>query len=85
MAYAFVYACVMKLKKDVETMLAESGWNIPRLIAESGANKDSVYRLLNGTRDGVNSSTLEKMWPFIYGDKRPPALPKEVKTPNEAA
>ena len=61
----------MDIKQDLERFLSDVGWDVSRLVAESGANKDSIYRLLNGTRKGVSYKTMQKLWPFIYGDRRP--------------
>lgn len=63
----------MNIKSDLKKLLAESGWTVLRLASEAGVSKDSLYRLLRGERGGVNSTTLEKLWPFLYGDRRPAA------------
>lgn len=63
----------MNIKHDLETFLDETGWDIPKLVIASGANKDSLYRLINGSRQGLSYKTLQKLWPFIYGDQRPEA------------
>ena len=34
-------------------------------------NKDVIYRLIRGERRGANSRTIERLWPFLYGDKQP--------------
>ena len=62
----------MDIKTDIEQMLAESGWSAHRLVKESGADKDSIYRLLSGRRKTVLLPTFQLIQPFIYGDKRPP-------------
>jgi len=63
----------MNIKADIESYLKRSGWSVLRLAHEACVNKDSIYRLLKGNRKGVNSSTLEKLWPYLYGDKCSPS------------
>lgn len=77
----FGYHGFMDIKKDLEQFLAETGWNVPRLVAETGVNKDSIYRLLNESRKGLGCKSLEKLWPYLYGDKRP----NPEQAPKEAA
>jgi len=61
----------MDIKHDIENLLAETGWDIPTLIAKTGANKDSIYRLMNGSRKGLGYKNIKKLHPYLYGDKRP--------------
>ena len=73
----------MNMKQDIKTLLAEVGWSPLNLAAAAGVSKDSIYRLLNGSRKGGNSTTLEKLYPFLYGDKRP--APKPEAAPSKEA
>lgn len=61
----------MNIKTDIENMLAESGLNLTALARLSGVNQSILSRFINGDQSGLNSKTLEKLWPYIYGDKRP--------------
>lgn len=61
----------MNIAQDLRDFLQVTGWNPLRLAEKSGANKDSLYRLINGERAGINSKTFEKIQPFLYGDKHP--------------
>jgi transcriptional regulator with XRE-family HTH domain len=63
----------MDIKSDIERFRKETGWSVLKLAAAAGVSKDSIYRLLRGDRRGINSTTLQRLWPFIYGDKRPAA------------
>ena len=60
----------MSIQNDIKHVLAESGWTQQRLAAESGVNPCGLSKLLN--RKG-KLSIVERIWPYIYGDKRPPA------------
>jgi DNA-binding Xre family transcriptional regulator len=71
----------MNIKADLKNVLAESGWSASRLAAAAGVSAPVVTRFLSGARAGLHSSTLEKLWPFIYGDKRP----NPEQAPKEAA
>ncbi|MBI9113294.1 hypothetical protein [Maridesulfovibrio ferrireducens] len=68
----------MNLKEDLTHMLAESDWTASRLSIESGVPAPVLTRFLRGTRKGLHSSTVEKIWPFVYGEKRPPHHPQEA-------
>ena len=59
----------MDIRKDLLNFLNFSGWNPNRLAMEARVSKDVIYRLVRGERNGVNSRTLEKLWPFLYGDQ----------------
>lgn len=64
----------MNIKADIETLLAETGWNVAELVRKTGANKDSIYMLLRGDRKDISTKTLSRLWPYLYGDKRPEAM-----------
>jgi hypothetical protein len=59
----------MDIRKDLLNFLNLSGWNPNRLAKEARVSKDVIYRLVRGERKGMNSRTLEKLWPFLYGDQ----------------
>lgn len=63
----------MNIKTDIEQFLRDTGWNAHRLAQESEVAAPIITRLLSGERKGVHSKTLERLWPFLYGDKRPEA------------
>jgi DNA transposition AAA+ family ATPase len=67
----------MEIKADIKTLLDESGLNLSSLARMACVNQSILSRFINGDQAGLNSKTLEKLWPFVYGEKRPPALPKE--------
>ena len=60
----------MNIKKDTLTMLVESGWTQQKLAKETGIHPTNLCDYLRGKR---KPSIAEKLLPFIYGDKRPPA------------
>lgn len=57
----------MSIQKDIKKMLAESGWTQKQLAEAAGVNQCALSKMLN--RDG--GSILERIHPFIYGEKRP--------------
>lgn len=66
----------MNLKQDIETCLKANNWSPSRLAQEANIHPSLITRLLNhgvpgksATRKGLNSSTLTKLFPFLYGDK----------------
>jgi len=60
----------MNIQQDIRQFLEKTGWSAYRLANESGVNKDVIYRLVRGDRRGANSRTIERLWPFLYSDRR---------------
>lgn len=61
----------MNIKQEIQNALERLGWTATKLANEAGVAPPVLTRFLSGDRDGIHSKTLEKLWPFIYGDKRP--------------
>lgn len=61
----------MNITHDLVQFFAETKWTQTRLAKEAGIHIVSLNRLTRGHRKGCSSATLEKLWPFLYGDKRP--------------
>lgn len=62
----------MNLAHDLTTFFQESGWSACRLAREAGIKSvQAITRVQKGERQGMHSKNLEKLWPFLYGDKRP--------------
>lgn len=62
----------MNIRHDLKIFFAETGWPILRLAKASGVDAGNLNRVVHGKR-GLNSKSIEKLWPYLYGDKRPPA------------
>ena len=61
---------IMSIQTDVKTMLRESGWSQDRLAREAELNPSALSKFM-GREEG--KAIAERLWPFVYGDKRPPA------------
>jgi DNA-binding Xre family transcriptional regulator len=61
----------MNIREQIEKALLQHGWTATRLAREAGIAPPVITRFLSGERSGLHSSTLEKLWPYICGDKRP--------------
>ena len=61
----------MNLATDFDKFFLETGWNPYRLAKAAGIKVEIITRVQKGERKGVHSTTLEKLWPFLYGDRRP--------------
>ena len=61
----------MNIREDIINLLNESGWSQTALALESGVPQSTLSKILTGVSKGVHSSTLEKLWPYLYGEKRP--------------
>ena len=58
----------MNIQADIRKLLRESGWSQGRLAQEAGINESALSKFL-GRKEG--DSIAERLWPFVYGDKRP--------------
>ncbi|SNR99114.1 hypothetical protein SAMN04488503_2222 [Humidesulfovibrio mexicanus] len=72
----------MGIKQDIETFLAESGWNSSRLAKTAEVPISSITRLLNGKRPGLNTKTYERIQAVI--DAYIPIPPPENPPQDEA-
>ena len=61
----------MNLAQDFNAFFQETGWSPYRLAKAAGIKVEIITRVQKGERQGVHSKTLEKLWPFLYGDRRP--------------
>ncbi|WP_319764467.1 helix-turn-helix transcriptional regulator [Maridesulfovibrio sp.] len=61
----------MNIKEDLKKFLEDTGWTAAKLANEANISAPVITRFLSGARKGLHSSTLEKLWPYLYGDKRP--------------
>ncbi len=59
------------LRDDIRELLQVSGWPASRLAKEAGIPAVCITRLLKGTRKGLHSDNVQKLLPFLYGDRRP--------------
>ena len=62
----------MNIQTEIHRMLAESGWTQKRLAQEAGINASALSKFMS--REG--ESIPERVFPFVFGDKRPPARGK---------
>lgn len=73
----------MDIKLDIETCLERLGWTSYRLAKESKVNLSVIRRVLRGQRTGLNSATLSRLWPFLYGTAAPCTLPSSHLTESQ--
>lgn len=71
----------MNITNDIRIVLKESGWTQERLAKEANIHPVSLSNLLNEKR---KKSVIDALLPFIYGEKRPPAVPSISTEPEEA-
>lgn len=61
----------MDIARSIKKFLKVSGWNVYQLAQRTGVPASSLYRLINGQRKSIRTDTLEKLWPYLFGDKSP--------------
>jgi len=70
----------MNIAEEIQNFLEETGWSASRLAREAGlGGVQSLTRLLAGTRKSIHTKTLEKLWPFLYGEKHPTQATAKTK------
>lgn len=52
-------------------LVALEGWSPTRLSKESGVRVNIITRFIKGERQEMRSGTLDRLWPFLFGDRRP--------------
>jgi plasmid maintenance system antidote protein VapI len=67
----------MNITEDINNFLRLSGWSIHRLAKASGVDPGNLNRVVHG-KQGLNSKSVERLWPYLYGDKRPSAIQKKA-------
>lgn len=72
------------LRREIEELATRPGWSIAKLARESGVEQASLSRFCKGDQRSLNGANIEKVWPFIYGDKRPPDLQELTPEPTTA-
>ena len=65
------YCFTMNIQSDIKEMLADSGWSTSQLAREAEINPSALFRFLSKNKPG--KSIADRLWPYVYGDKRPPA------------
>ncbi|WP_424450063.1 helix-turn-helix domain-containing protein [Pseudodesulfovibrio tunisiensis] len=56
----------MQIKQLIQKTLAERGWTATKLAREAGVAPPVITRILSGERKGLHSTTIEKLWPFLF-------------------
>ena len=56
----------MNIKEDIQACLDRNGWTASDLARAAKITPAMICRVLNGTRAGLNSATISKLWPFLY-------------------
>lgn len=66
-----------EIRQRILAVAALPGWSINRLACESGVEQGSLSRFSRGRdiQKSLSYTTLERLWPFLYGDRRPSPLP----------
>jgi len=65
----------MNLAQDLTIFFQDTGWSACRLAREAGIKSvQAITRVQKGERQGMHSKNLEKLLPYLYGDRRPPSL-----------
>jgi len=61
----------MNIERDIRDCLERNGWTPTELARRAGVAPPTITRILTQERYGLHSKTIERLWPFLYGDKQP--------------
>lgn len=61
----------MNIKADIKAYLEATGMSAAALAKQVDVAPPVITRILTGERSGCHSSTLEKLWPVLYGPGSP--------------
>jgi hypothetical protein len=64
-----------RVRAEIESVVAIPGWSVSRLAREAGIEPRSLTRFMSDDGAGMSTKTLEPLWPYLYGDKRPKPQP----------
>lgn len=76
----------MNIQTDIINFLESSGWSQAKLAKKADIHPIIISRIVRGERKGLHSSTLEKLWPFLYANEvaeLTPNFPKSAASPPE--
>ena len=72
------------LRNDIRKFLEGRGISLHRLAQESGVDSSALWRFVNIDKTNLNTDSLFRLWPILYGEQRPcPVAPEEH--PKEAS
>ena len=72
---------INQFRQDLLAAVEASGKTVHAIARQTGVQHASLFRFLKGDT-GLNANTMLALYPFVYGDKRPPAK-VDPPTPNE--
>lgn len=59
------------LRCDIRGYLAGRNISLHRLAQESGVDSASLWRFVNNDNANLNTESLFRLWPFLYGEQKP--------------
>lgn len=64
-----------KLRNDILAVLQARNIRLYRLARESGVDSASLWKFVHNPKANLNTDSLFKLWPHIYGEQSPTLLP----------
>lgn len=59
------------IRRDLGRFTKDTGHSLNWLANASGVEQGSLSRFSRGVQKGLRGETVERIWPFLYGPKRP--------------
>lgn len=63
---------INQFRLDLEAAVEASGKSVSAIAQERNVQQASLSRFLSG-KTSLSGENILALWPFVYGDKRPPA------------
>lgn len=73
------------LREDILAFLAGRGISLHRLAQESGVDSKSLWLFVHKANSNLNTDSLFRLWPHLYGEQRPLPLVKGQPAPAEVS
>lgn len=73
----------LRLKQDISALVNARGISLHKLALDAGVDTASLWRFMNRENSNLNTDSLFKLWPHIYGEQTP--VPLAVGMPEAPA
>lgn len=66
-----------KFREDLRDATLTPGSNRHAIAKKAGVDWASIERFLTNERKALSGKTIEKLWPFVYGEQKSNPSPEE--------
>lgn len=74
-----------QLRNDILAVLQARKIRLYRFARESGVDHTSLWKFIHNPKANLNTDSLFKLWPYIYGEQNPVPLVLMESCPTDPA